>query len=197
MGSNIKVYISKVDINSKGALILLTRKHYGFIKRLFELEIPEISDGTVLIYSVARDAGNRTKIAVYSEVSNVDPIGACIGERGTRIANILKELGGEKLDIVNYERDLTIENIEAAAKLCSECIQNGGVVQVFGSGHSIGFGMEMRNRIGDLVPIHQIDMSDFVIKGKVTLADFKDQNNILYEIMNEPNTIPIISGLTY
>ena len=75
MGSNIKVYISKVDINSKGALILLTRKHYGFIKRLFELEIPEISEGTVLIYSVAREAGNRTKIAVYSEVSNVDPIG--------------------------------------------------------------------------------------------------------------------------
>lgn len=105
MGSNIKVYISKVDINSKGALILLSRKHYGFIKRLFELEIPEISDGTVLVYSVAREAGNRTKIAVYSEVSNVDPIGACIGERGTRIANILKELGKEKIDIVKYSKD--------------------------------------------------------------------------------------------
>jgi len=105
MGSTIKVYISKVDINSKGALILLSRKHYGFIKRLFELEIPEISDGTVLIYSVAREAGNRTKIAVYSEISNVDPIGACIGERGTRIANILKELGREKIDIVKYSKD--------------------------------------------------------------------------------------------
>ncbi len=105
MGSNIKVYISKVDINSKGALILLTRKHYGFIKRLFELEIPEISEGTVLVYSVAREAGNRTKIAVYSENSNVDPIGACIGEKGTRIANILNELGGEKIDIVKYSKD--------------------------------------------------------------------------------------------
>lgn len=105
MGSNIKVYISKVDINSKGALILLTRKHFGFVKRLFELEIPEISDGTVLIYSVARDAGNRTKIAVYSENSNVDPIGACIGPKGTRIANILNELGHEKIDIVKYSKD--------------------------------------------------------------------------------------------
>jgi len=105
MGSNIKVYISKVDINSKGALILLTRKHFGFVKRLFELEIPEISDGTVLIYSVAREAGVRTKIAVYSENSNVDPIGACIGEKGTRIANILKELGNEKIDIVKYSSD--------------------------------------------------------------------------------------------
>ena len=118
MGTNIKVYISKVDINSKGALILLTRKHYGFIKRLFELEIPEISEGTVLIYSVAREAGNRTKIAVYSENSNVDPIGACIGERGTRIANILNELGGEKIDIVKYSNDPVefIQNALSPAK---------------------------------------------------------------------------------
>ena len=118
MGSNIKVYISKVDINSKGALILLSRKHFGFIKRLFELEIPEISDGTVLVYSVARDPGNRTKIAVYSEISNVDPIGACIGERGTRIANILKELGNEKIDIVKYSKDPVefIQNALAPAK---------------------------------------------------------------------------------
>ena len=118
MGSNIKVYISKVDINTKGALILLTRKHYGFIKRLFELEIPEISEGTVIIYSIAREAGNRTKIAVYSENSNVDPIGACIGERGTRIANILKELGGEKIDIVKYSNDPVefIQNALSPAK---------------------------------------------------------------------------------
>ena len=118
MGSNIKVYISKVDINSKGALILLTRKHYGFVKRLFELEIPEVSEGTVLIYSVAREAGNRTKIAVYSENKNVDPIGACIGERGTRIANILNELGGEKIDIVRYSNDPVefIQNALSPAK---------------------------------------------------------------------------------
>ena len=118
MGSTIKVYISKVDINSKGALILLSRKHFGFIKRLFELEIPEISDGTVLIYSIARDAGNRTKIAVYSEINNVDPIGACIGEKGTRIASILKELGREKIDIVKYSKDPVefIQNALSPAK---------------------------------------------------------------------------------
>ena len=95
MGSQIKVYVSKVDSNSKGLLILLSRTHYGFIKRLFELEIPEINDGTVLVYSVARDAGSRSKVAVYSEKANVDPIGACIGEKGSRIGNILKELNGE------------------------------------------------------------------------------------------------------
>ncbi len=104
MGSNIKAYINKVNINSKGALILLTRKHYGFVKRLFELEIPEINEGVVLIYSIARDPGNRTKIAVYSENSNVDPIGACIGERGSRINAIIKELNGEKIDVIAYNK---------------------------------------------------------------------------------------------
>ena len=105
MGSNIKSYITKVENNSKGPLILLSRNHYGFVKRLFELEIPEINDGIILIYSVARDAGNRTKIAVYSEEKNVDPIGACIGEKGSRINNIIKELNGEKIDVVEYDSD--------------------------------------------------------------------------------------------
>ncbi|MDD6223733.1 MAG: transcription termination factor NusA [bacterium] len=118
MGSQIKVYVSKVDANSKGLLILLSRTHYGFIKRLFELEIPEISDGNVLLYSVARDAGNRSKVAVYSENDRIDPIGACIGERGTRIANILGELHGEKIDIVKYDKDpaIFIENALSPAK---------------------------------------------------------------------------------
>ncbi len=118
MGSNIKAYISKVDINSKGALILLTRKYYGFITRLFELEIPEISDGDVIVYSVARDAGNRTKIAVYSDNPNIDAVGACVGEKGTRINNILRELNGEKIDIVAYSKDPAtfISNALAPAK---------------------------------------------------------------------------------
>jgi len=105
MGSNIKVYVSKVESTSKGPLILLSRNHYGFVKRLFELEIPEINEGIILVYSVAREAGIRTKIAVYSENPNVDPIGSCIGEKGMRIANILKELGPEKIDIVAYNND--------------------------------------------------------------------------------------------
>ena len=105
MGSQIKVYVSKVDNTGKNLLVLLSRNHYGFVKRLFELEIPEINDGTVMIYSVARDAGNRSKVAVYSENPNVDPIGACIGEKGSRIARIIEELHGEKLDVVKYDSD--------------------------------------------------------------------------------------------
>ncbi len=118
MGSQIKVYVSKVDNNGKNLLILLSRAHYGFVKRLFELEIPEINDGTVMIYSVARDPGNRSKVAVYSENPNVDPIGACIGEKGSRIARIIEELHGEKLDIVRYDSDpaVFIENALSPAK---------------------------------------------------------------------------------
>ena len=118
MGSQIKVYVSKVDNNGKNLLILLSRTHFGFVKRLFELEIPEINDGTVMIYSVARDAGNRSKVAVYSENPNVDPIGACIGERGSRIARIIEELHGEKLDVVKYDSDpaIFIENALSPAK---------------------------------------------------------------------------------
>ncbi len=118
MGSQIKVYVSKVDNNGKNLLILLSRTHYGFVKRLFELEIPEINDGTVMIYSVARDPGNRSKVAVYSENPNVDPIGACIGEKGSRIARIIEELHGEKLDVVKYDSDpaVFIEHALAPAK---------------------------------------------------------------------------------
>ena len=118
MGSQIKVYVSKVDNNGKNLLILLSRAHYGFVKRLFELEIPEINDGTVMIYSVARDPGNRSKVAVYSENPNVDPIGACIGEKGSRIARIIEELHGEKLDVIKYDKDpaVFIENALSPAK---------------------------------------------------------------------------------
>lgn len=118
MGSSIKVYVTKVDNNGKNLLVLLSRKHYGFVKRLFEIEIPELSDGSVLLYSVARDAGSRSKVAVYSENFNIDPIGACIGEKGSRIANIIKELNGEKLDVVKYDSDpsVFIQNALAPAK---------------------------------------------------------------------------------
>ena len=105
MGSSVKVYVSKLEIGPKGPFIMLSRRHYGFVKRLLEIEIPELSDGTVMLYSVARDAGSRTKIAVYTEYNNVDPLGAVIGEKGRRIGAVLKELNGEKIDVVLYDKD--------------------------------------------------------------------------------------------
>lgn len=105
MGSSIKVYVTKVEASTKGPTILLSRNHYGFVKRLFELEIPEINEGIVLVYGVAREAGVRSKVAVYSENPNVDAVGSCIGEKGMRINRIIEELNGEKIDIIPYEKD--------------------------------------------------------------------------------------------
>lgn len=105
MGSSVRVYVTKVESNTKGPLILLSRKHYGFVKRLFESEIPELADGTILLHAVAREAGVRSKVAVESTNERIDAIGSCIGERGSRIASILKELNGEKVDLVLYSED--------------------------------------------------------------------------------------------
>ncbi len=106
VGDRIKVYITEVNHEAKGHIVTLSRRHAGLVKRMFELEIPEIADGTVLVKSIAREAGSRTKIAVESRDENVDPIGACIGNRGARIGNIIDELRGEKIDIVKYSDDM-------------------------------------------------------------------------------------------
>lgn len=105
MGTSLKVYITKVEETPKGPLILCSRKHYGFVKRLFEQAIPELVDGTIELNAVVREPGLRSKVAVFSRNEKVDPIGACIGERGSRIASILKELNGEKVDLVLYDED--------------------------------------------------------------------------------------------
>ena len=105
MGSSIKVYVSKVESGPKGPIIKLSRKNYGFVKRLFEHEIPEVANGTIVITQVVREAGVRTKVALYSTNDRIDAIGSCIGERGSRIAGILKELKGEKVDLVLYSED--------------------------------------------------------------------------------------------
>ena len=123
MGSNIRVYVTKIDTNSKGLLILLSRKHYGFVRRLCELEIPELKDGTLIMHACVREAGVRTKVAVSSTNDYVDAIGTCIGERGSRLASILKELNGEKLDFVLYS-DNAEEYIKKALTPCKNAIVN-------------------------------------------------------------------------
>ncbi len=107
VGDRLKVFISEVKSGeTRGPIVTLSRIHPSFVKRLFELEIPEISDGTIVIKGISREAGSRTKIAVESRDENVDPIGSCIGKNGMRISAILKELGNEKVDIIKYSENL-------------------------------------------------------------------------------------------
>ncbi|MDD3429734.1 MAG: transcription termination factor NusA [Oscillospiraceae bacterium] len=104
-GDRIKVYVVDVTVTERGPKIMISRTHPGLVKRMFEMEVPEIYSGTVEIKAISREAGMRTKIAVHSADENVDPVGACIGPRGARVANIVEELNGEKIDIVRYSED--------------------------------------------------------------------------------------------
>jgi transcription termination/antitermination protein NusA len=105
IGQRLKVYIVKVEQSTRGPQILLSRSHPGMIKKLFELEVPEIVSGSVEIKSIAREAGQRTKIAVYTEVDGVDPVGSLVGQRGIRVQAVMNEIGDEKIDVVLWNED--------------------------------------------------------------------------------------------
>jgi N utilization substance protein A len=122
-GDRVKSYITKVENTTKGPQIVLSRTHPGLLKRLFELEVPEIFDGIVEIRSVAREAGYRSKIAVYSRNSEVDPVGSCVGPKGSRVQAIVGELKGEKIDIVNWSD--SVEEYVANALSPSKVVEVG------------------------------------------------------------------------
>jgi N utilization substance protein A len=107
-GQRIKCYIAEVKKTAKGPQITVSRSHPGFLRRLFELEVPEIFEGLVEIKSIAREAGYRSKIAVSSRDDNVDPVGACVGHRGMRVQNIVRELNGEKIDVIKWSQDMSV-----------------------------------------------------------------------------------------
>lgn len=106
VGARIKVYVVEVIKSTKFPKVVISRKNEGFLKKLFEIEVPEVEEGTIEIKSVAREAGSRSKVAVCSDNSDLDTIGACIGQKGVRIKNIVEELNGEKIDIVNWEANV-------------------------------------------------------------------------------------------
>ena len=127
VGQRIKCYVVEVRNSPKGAQIQLSRTHPGLLKRLFELEVPEIYDGVVELHSVAREPGKRSKIAVYSRDPNVDCVGACVGPKGARVQNIVMELQNEKIDIVKWDEDpaVYIANALSPAQVVSVTIDEG------------------------------------------------------------------------
>ena len=118
-GQRLKAFVLKVEQTSKGPIIFLSRAYPKFVSKLFELEVPEVGAGQVLIKSIAREAGSRTKIAVFSTMEGIDPIGAAVGQRGTRVSAVINELGGEKIDIIEYSDDSAkyIANALSPAKI--------------------------------------------------------------------------------
>ncbi len=146
-GDHIKVYIVEVKETERGPRVMLSRTHSGLVKRLFESEVPEIFEGTVEIKAVSRQAGSRTKLAVYSQNSEIDPIGACIGPHGSRVNKIVEELAGEKIDIVKYSTDpvafisealspakvLSVEITDEEAKSCKVTVPDSQLSLAIGN----------------------------------------------------------------
>ena len=126
MGDRLKLVISEIRKTSKGPQIVLSRAKAILVRRLFELEVPEITEGLIDIYSIAREAGSRSKIAVYAKDDSIDPLGACVGQKGQRVNSIVEELNGEKIDIIIYDENPEIFIKNALSPACllytSRCV---------------------------------------------------------------------------
>jgi len=143
VGERLKFYVKEVKNTPKGAQVLLSRSDVNFVLRLFELEVPEILDGTVEIQSIAREPGSRTKISVFSKNDDVDPVGACVGYKRSRVSSIIKELRGEKIDIIVYSKDVK--------EYLSNSLSPSEVVVVFTN--------ESENRARVIVPDSQLSLA--------------------------------------
>lgn len=186
-GQHIKVYVTDVENNPKGTHVNVSRTDPKLVKRLFELEVPEIYDGTVEIKSVSREAGERTKIAVYAKDENVDPIGACVGPKGTRVRNIVEELNGEMIDIVQYSNDpkVFISNALSPAVVLNVLIvdekEHTAIVVVPDNQLSLAIGKRGQNaRLAVRLTDWKIDiksLSEAISEG-IDLTDEAEENEI-------------------
>lgn len=143
-GDHIKVYISEVKVLDKGPKIMISRNHPNFVKKLFESEIPEINEGIVEIKSISREAGSRSKVAVQSHNPNIDAVGSCIGSHGSRLSSIIEELGGEKIDLIEYNED--------PAKFVAAALAPANVIKV-------EFDSTLENTCKATVPDNQLSLS--------------------------------------
>lgn len=163
-GDHVKIYVVEVRNAQRGPQILISRTHPGLVKRLFELEVPEIFDGSVEVKAIAREAGSRTKIAVYSQDENVDPVGSCIGNRGMRINKICEELKNEKVDVIRYSENSEdyIAAALAPAKILSVAADDAAhtcVVVVSDDQLSLAIGKEGQNaRLAAKLTGYKIDI---------------------------------------
>jgi N utilization substance protein A len=176
-GERVKVYIKEVREGHKGPEIILSRRSEEILKKIFYLEIPEIANGLVEIKAVAREAGARSKVAIYSEAENVDPVGSCVGQRGARIQTIISELGGEKVDIIEYNEDSAkfIANSLAPAKTISidlDEAEHRATVKVSSDKLSLAIGKSGQNvRLAAHLTGWKIDIIEATEEGEKKVAD--------------------------
>lgn len=189
----LKVYISNVVKSTKGTKITASRTHQDLVKRLFELEVPEIHDGTVEIKSITRDACSRTKMAVFSKNENVDAIGACIGNNSNRINAIINELRGEKIDLINWNKDPVIyisEALKPANVIAIEIVEEERLAKVVVSEDqfSLAIGKEGQNvRLAARLTGWKIDIKDENTAKEINFIDFSNENVYLENYLKNVN----------
>lgn len=183
MGSRVKVYVAKVDKTSRGPQIIVSRAHPNFLRRLFEQEVPEIYDGIVEIYSIAREAGDRSKVAVRSRDSNIDPVGTCVGPKGQRVQAIVNELNGENMDIIEYREDpadfikQAMSPAEVTDVIFEDETSNACIVVVPDYQLSLAIGKKGQNaRLAARLTGHKID-----IKSEAAYQEYLDNQALLAE----------------
>jgi N utilization substance protein A len=190
-GERVKVYIKEVREGHKGPEIILSRRSEEILKKIFYLEIPEIANGLVEIKGVAREAGSRSKVAIYTEAENVDPVGSCVGQRGARIQTIISELGGEKVDIIEYAEDPAkfIANALAPAKTLSIELkeeEHKAIVKVSSDKLSLAIGKSGQNvRLAAHLTGWKIDIIEAAEDGEKKVADSEAGELPLDETVSE------------
>jgi N utilization substance protein A len=201
-GQRLKLYIMKVEETPKGSVVMLSRAYPKLISRLFELEVPEVSSGAVVIKAIAREPGFRTKIAVVSNEEGVDPIGACVGQRGTRIMAVINELGGEKIDVISFEEkpEKFIANALAPAKIVGVKVEdkNTAIVFVPADQLSLAIGKEGRNvRLASNLTGWKIDIKTAdtpAEEGEDSSDSADDSESDSKEKVEEPASVEETSG---
>jgi len=184
-GERVKVYIKEVRSGNKGPEIILSRKSEEILKKVFFLEIPEIANGLVEIKAVAREAGSRSKVAIWTDVENVDPVGSCVGQRGARIQTIIQELGGEKVDIIEYDEDPKkfITNALAPAKIISldlDETEHKATVKVSADKLSLAIGKAGQNvRLAAHLTNWKIDIIESSEDGETKVATSEENGEVV------------------
>lgn len=180
-GEKVRMYLTKVEETPRGVFLRLSRAHPKFLEKLFEIEVPEIISGVVEIRAIAREAGSRSKVAVYSKDSHIDPVGSMVGQRGVRVSTVMSELGGEKIDIIEWSDDATkfVEDSLSPAKVSKVEIDNEtntAIVEVAEDQQSLAIGKGGQNvRLAAKLTGYRIDIKS--VKGEVTTSENFDETS--------------------
>lgn len=202
----IKVYVNKVEESSKGPQVFVSRTHSNLIKRLFEQEVPEIYDGIVEIKSISREAGDRSKLAVYSHDKNIDAVGTCVGPKGTRVQTIVDELNGENMDIVEWDEDpvVFIKNslnpadvlevyINEDERECVAIVPDEQLSLAIGRrGQNVRLAARLTNYKIDIKPESEFDLEEYLSQNEIELSEENSEENIEKSedlVINEENDL--------